>query len=66
MWDKIQNLTIEQFENLSEEERKAIEEYKDPVIEEIDNVYSDDDKIKEMEEEVNAVNEFWRDKENEV
>ena len=64
MWDKIQNLTIEQFENLSEEERKAIEEYKDPVIEEIDNVYSDDDKRKEMEEEVNAVNEFWKEEED--
>jgi alcohol dehydrogenase YqhD (iron-dependent ADH family) len=54
MWQRIQTLTIDDLEKLSEEEQKEIEEYKDPVIEEIDNRESDN-----IEEEINAVKEFW-------
>jgi hypothetical protein len=55
MWEKIKNLTIKEFEELSEQERKEIEEYKDPIIEEIDNNESDN-----LDEEVKVVNDFWK------
>jgi hypothetical protein len=55
MWDKIKTLTIKEFEELSESERKEIEEYKDPIIEEIDNNESDN-----IDEEVKAVKDFWK------
>jgi hypothetical protein len=55
MWDKIKTLTIKEFEELSEQERKEIEEYKDPIIEEIDNNESDN-----IDEEVKAVKDFWK------
>jgi hypothetical protein len=60
MWDKIKTLTIKEFEELSEQERKEIEEYKDIIIEEIDSNYSEEDKKREMEEETNIVNNFWK------
>jgi len=55
MWDKIKTLTIKEFEELSEQERKEIEEYKDPIIEEIDSNESDN-----IDEEVKAVKDFWK------
>jgi hypothetical protein len=57
MWDKIKTLTIKEFEELSEQERKEIEEYKDPIIEEIDNNESDN-----IDEEVKAVKDFWKER----
>jgi hypothetical protein len=59
MWKRIQNLTIDDLEKLSEAEQKEIEEYRDPVIEARDNIYTEEDKKKEMEEEVNTVKAFW-------
>jgi len=35
-------------------------EYIDPIIEQIDNEYTEEDKKRELEEEVNIVNDFWK------
>ena len=36
-------------------------EYIDPIISQIDNEYTEEDKKREIEEEINCVNDFWKD-----